>query len=188
MIKLLRNSERRHVRRDKQEVWISLFAEDNPDPLPNGFGFLLAFDELRLPRGASTEAHCEDETEVVTYVYKGSVSQQDTVGGSGVIHSGEFQRMSTGRRIRHKETSVSRTAAAHLFRVSLRSAQAGIDRGHEQKRFTEAQRHNSLCVVVSPDGRRGSLRVHQDVLVYSAIVDLSWCTNPARLPIMALVD
>lgn len=88
-----------------------------------------------------------------------------------MIHTGEFQRMSTGRRIQHKETSVSRTDSVHLFRISLRSAQAGLDRGHEQKRFTEAQRRNLLCVVASPDGRKESLRIHQDALVCSAILD-----------------
>lgn len=171
MIKLLRHSQRQHVRRGRQEVWHSFFAADPQTSLDSGFGFLLAFDELRLQPDASTEPHCEDETELVTYVYKGALSQEDTVGNSGVIHTGEFQRMSTGHRIRHKETSVSRTDGVHLFRMSLRSAQARIVRGHEQTRFTQAQRHNLLCVVVSPDGRQGSLRIHQDVLVCSAIID-----------------
>ncbi|MFO8073882.1 MAG: pirin family protein [Polyangia bacterium] len=171
MIELLRNSQRRHVRSGKREAWHSSFAKDLSGPLDSGFGFLLAFDELRLQPGASTEPHCEDETEVVTYIYKGALSQEDTAGNSGVIHTGEFQRMSTGSRIRHKETSVSRTDSVHLFRMSLRSAQAGLDPSHEQKRFTEAQRRNLLCVVASPDGRKGSLRIHQDVLLFSAILD-----------------
>jgi redox-sensitive bicupin YhaK (pirin superfamily) len=171
MIKLLRNSQRRHVRRGEQEVWRSFFSEDPPAPFDSGFGFLFAFDELRLQPNGSTEPRFEDEAEIVTYVYKGALSQEDTLGNSGVIHTGEFQRMSTGRRIRHKEASVSRTGDVHLFRMSLRSAQAGLVRGHEQKRFTEAQRHNLLCVVVSPDGRQGSLRIHQDALVCSAMLD-----------------
>lgn len=171
MIELLRNIQRRRVQHDKHEVWHSLFAKDLPGPLDSGFGFLLDFDELRLQPGASTEPHCEEGTEVVTYVYKGALSQEDTEGNSGVIHTGEFQRISNGRRIQHKETSVSGTASVHLFRISLRSAQAGLERGHEQQRFTEAERRNLLCVVVSPDGRKGSLRIHQDVLVCSAILD-----------------
>lgn len=171
MIKLLRNSDRHHVRRGKHEVRHSFFAEDLPSPLDSGFGFLLAFDELLLQPGAGIESHWENETEIVTYVYKGALSQEDTVGNSGVIHTGEFQRTSTGRRIRYKETSGSGTGSVHLYRISLRPAQAGLDRSHEQKRFTEAQRHNLLCVVASPDGRKGSLPIHQDVLVCSAILD-----------------
>jgi redox-sensitive bicupin YhaK (pirin superfamily) len=159
------------VQHGKHEEWHSFSVEDLPGSLDSGFGFLLAFDELQLQPGASTEPHCEDETEIITYVYKGALSQEDTEGNSGVIHTGEFQRMSTGRRIRHKETSVSRTNRVHLFRMTLQAAQVGLDRGHEQKRFTEVQRRNLLCVVVSPDRRKGSLRIHQDVLVCSAIID-----------------
>jgi redox-sensitive bicupin YhaK (pirin superfamily) len=172
MITLLRNGRRRHVQRGKQEVWHSFFAEDrdHPGPVAGGFGFLVAFDELRLPPGDSTEPHSDDEAEILTYVYKGALSQEDTAGNSGVIHAGEFQRMSTGR-IRHKETSVSRSDWVHSFQISLRPSEIGIERNHEQKRFTAAQRRNLLCVVASPDGRKGSLRIYQDVLVYSAILE-----------------
>jgi redox-sensitive bicupin YhaK (pirin superfamily) len=34
-----------------------------------------------------------------------------------------------------------------------------------------AQRRNALCVVASTDGRKGSLRIHQDALVCSSILD-----------------
>ena len=47
----------------------------------------------------------------------------------------------------------------------------GCDREQEQKRFTAAQRRNLLCVVASPDGRKGSLRIHQDALVCSSILE-----------------
>jgi len=171
MDKLIRSGQRRYVRGGTKEVWHSFFAEDVRAPFENGFGFLCAFDELRLSPNASSQPSFEDDTEIVTYVYQGALSQEDTVGNSGVIHTGEFQRMSTGRRIGRKETSVSRTGSVHLFRMSLRSAQAGFYGGYEQKRFTEAQRRNLLCVVVSPDGRQGSLRIPQDVLVCSAILD-----------------
>jgi redox-sensitive bicupin YhaK (pirin superfamily) len=34
-----------------------------------------------------------------------------------------------------------------------------------------AQRHNLPCVVASPDGRKGSLRIHQDVVICSSVLD-----------------
>ena len=46
MIKLLSDSQRRHVRRGKQEVWRSFFAEDPRAPFDSGFGFLFAFKVL----------------------------------------------------------------------------------------------------------------------------------------------
>ena len=169
MIMLLRHSERRQVRCGKQEAWSSVWAEDHPAPI-RGFGVLVAFDELRLAPGNSTEPHADNEAEVVSYVYQGALSQQDSAGYSGVVHAGEVQRMSTGRLIRHKETCVG-SGGVHLFRISLRPSVAGIDREQEQKRFTAAQRRNLLCVVASPDGRKGSLRIHQDALVHSCILE-----------------
>ena len=37
--------------------------------------------------------------------------------------------------------------------------------------FRVAQRHNLLCVIASPDGRKKSLKVLQDALIYSSILD-----------------
>ncbi len=162
MIKLLRNSQRLHVKQGRQDIWSSCI---------DAFGFLVAFDELRLPKGDSTEPHCDDETELVTYVYKGALSQEDTTGKSGVVHAGEFQCMSTGARIRHIETSVSRSDWVHFFRISLRPSQLGLAPGHEQAHFTAGQRRNVLCVVASPDGRKESLRIQQNALIYSSILD-----------------
>jgi redox-sensitive bicupin YhaK (pirin superfamily) len=132
---------------------------------------LVVFDEIRLAPGESTAPRAGNEEEMVIYVHRGALTQEDSAGNSGVIHAGEFQRMSTGHRIRHKETNAARSDSTHFFRISLRPSEAGLDRAHEQKRFTVAQRRNALCVVASPDGRKGSLRIHQDALIFSSVLD-----------------
>ena len=171
MVTVLRSIQRRHVQRGLQEFWHSFAARDQPAALADGFGFLVAFDEMRIPTGDTAELHSVDEDERVTYVHKGALSQEDTTGKSEVIHAGEFQHMSAGRRTRQKETSVARTDWAHIFRISLRPSEVGIGRDQEQRRFTAAERRNRLCVVASPDGRKGSLHIHQDALICSAILD-----------------
>jgi hypothetical protein len=79
--------------------------------------------------------------------------------------------MTAGNGLRHSETNASRTDWAHVFQIGLRPWEAGIDSSHEQKRFSAAQRRGGLCVVASPDARKGSLRIHQDALMYSALLD-----------------
>jgi redox-sensitive bicupin YhaK (pirin superfamily) len=171
MITLRRSAERRHVRRSKQEVWLTFFPEEHPGRQTVSFGLLTAFDEVWLSPGAGSITHREDEAEVVTYVHRGVLAQEDSTGRSGTIQAGEFQCMTSGRRIRHKETNASRTDGLHLFRSALYPSTLGLDRAHEQKRFTAAQRRNTLCLIASPDGRRGSLRVHQDAFLYSSILE-----------------
>ena len=93
------------------------------------------------------------------------------MGRAGVIRAGEFQCMTVGRGDRHAEKNASRSAEAHIFRIWLRPAQDELEAGHEEKRFSAAQRRGGLCVVASSDARRGSLRIHQDALVFSALLD-----------------
>jgi quercetin 2,3-dioxygenase len=170
MITLRRANERHHDRRRKQDVWHT-FQPDRADGLAGVFGTLEILDEDRLPPGAGVPRHAHRDAEIVTYVREGALAHEDSMGRSGVIHAGEFQRMTAGRGIRHSETNASRTDWAHVFQIWLRPSEAGLDPSHEQKRFSAAERRGGLCVVASPDARRGSLRIHQDALVYSAMLD-----------------
>jgi redox-sensitive bicupin YhaK (pirin superfamily) len=141
------------------------------DPLAGGLGTLETLNEERLPPGAGTPRHSHHDAEVVTYAREGALAYENSQGCSGVIQTGEFQRMTPGRGIRHNETNASRTEWAQVFQIGLRFWQTGLDSGYEQKRFSAAERRDGLCVVASPDARRGSLRIHQDALVYSAMLD-----------------
>ena len=170
MITLRRSKERYYDRRRKQEVWLTFHPQARADPLAGGFGSLEIFDEDRLAPGGYLAPHPPHDADIVTYVREGALAYDDSTGRSGVIHAGEFQRTTIGRGSRHSETNASRTECAHVFQIWLRPAQAGLEPGHEQKRFSAADRRGALCVVASSDARRGSLLIHQDAVVYSAML------------------
>jgi redox-sensitive bicupin YhaK (pirin superfamily) len=170
MITLLRAQEREHDRRHKRDVWLT-FPLDLAHPLTGGFGALETLNEDSLAPGAGVPRHLHRDAEIVTYAQAGALAYEDSMGCSGVIQAGEFQRMTTGVGIRHNETNASRIDGAHVFQIGLRSWQAGLEPGYEQKRFSAAERRAGLCIVASPDARRGSLRIHQDALIYSAMLD-----------------
>ena len=171
MAKALRSSERRYEHTGRKEIWHSFALPGHPTCLTCGFGVLVAFDELRLPPGDSLLLYFEDELETAIYVYQGAISQSEVGGVSEVLQTGEFQCASSGRGGPRIETSVSRSRPVHLFRIALRPDAVGLARARAHKRFTTAQRRNTLCIVASPDGREGSLRLHQDAMVYSAILE-----------------
>lgn len=153
-------------------MWLT-FSPPQEGPLrPAGdFGALVALNEVRLAPGGAFAPPAREEAEIVTYVYRGALAQEDSTGSSGVVQAGELQSMITGRGIRHKETNASRSEWAHIFRISLVPSQVGLGCGSEQKRFAAAQRRNVLCVVASPDGRKGSLRLLQDTIICSSVLD-----------------
>jgi quercetin 2,3-dioxygenase len=171
MITLRRSNERFHDRRRKQDLWFTFYSKDRADQLADGFGTLESFNEDRLPPGVGQPRHPHRDAEIITYVREGALAYEDSLGRSGVIQAGEFQRMTAGRGIRHSETNASRTEWAHVFEIWLQPSEPGLAPSHERRRFCAAERRGTLRVVASRDGRSGSLCVHQDASLYSAMLD-----------------
>jgi redox-sensitive bicupin YhaK (pirin superfamily) len=171
MITLRRANERHYDRRHRQEVWLTFYPRDRADPRADHFGPLESFSERRLPPGAIASRTPHHEAEIVTYVREGALAYEDAPGRSGVIQAGEFQVTTAGRGIRRSEKNASRSSWAHVFQLLLAPSEPGLEPGREQERFSVAQRRRGLCVVTSDDGRRGSLRIHQNALTYSALLD-----------------
>jgi len=171
LITVRRANERHHDRRGKRDAWLTFHAGNGAPPIGHGLGILEIFSETHLPPGASIPRYPRRETEIITYVREGTLAYEDAKGRPGVLCTGEFQRMTPGRGVRRNETNASRTDWAHVFQVGFYPSQAGPDAGHEQKRFSSAERRGLLCTVGSPDSRRGSLRIHQDAVMQSALLD-----------------
>jgi quercetin 2,3-dioxygenase len=171
MINVLRASHRRHRRHRKREVWRTFDPVDGSDRLAAGFGALENLEENRLPPFAEVARYAHGEAEILTYVHEGAVTCEDSLGHAGVIQSGEFACMSEVPGTRHRETNASRSDWAHVFQVRLRAAEVALDTGREQKRFSAAERRGGLCIVASPDARKGSLRLRQDTRVYAALLE-----------------
>lgn len=171
MIILRQAKERHHDRRRKREVWSTFDPRDRADPLADGFGALEIFNENRLRPGASVPRYSQQDAEVITYVREGTLAYQDSLGGAGVVRAGEFQRMTVGRGIRRNGTNASPIDHAHVFQIWLRPAKTGLEPSQDQRRFSVADRRGLLCVIASPDGRKGSLRIHQNALMHSALLE-----------------
>jgi len=159
MITLRRAKARDHDGRNRRDAWLTV--------CPGGE----TLREDRLAPGAGIPGGNRCDAEIVTYVHEGAVAFDDSTGRSGVIHTGEFQRMTVARGVRHAEMNASRTNWAHVFRIWLRSAHIDLDIGDEVRRFSVAQRRGGLCLVASSDARRGSLRIQRDALVFSTLLD-----------------
>lgn len=108
--------------------------------------------------------------EIIRYVREGSLAVQGADGTSALLHAGEFQCRSPGPGGRQDSSNPSAADVARVFEVWLRLA-GWLEPGQQQRRFSAAERRGSLCIVASPDGRRGSLHIHQDALLYSALLD-----------------
>jgi len=169
MITIRTAEERQHVRYRRHEVWHT-FRGGTGDAA-EGFGLLRRFDEERIPPGGAISARAQLDSEVMTYVREGALTREGRVGVPEILQAGEFRLSAAGRGTDQVATNASPRDWAHVFRIWLRVADAGLTPGPAQKRVGSAERRGLLCLVASPDARRGTLRTHQDALVCAALLD-----------------
>lgn len=96
---------------------------------------------------------------------------RDSLGTGSTIQPGELQRITAGTGITHSEFNASETDLVHLYQIWLLPERAGLKPGYEQRAFPEDERRNQLRLVASPEGREGSLTIHQDAQLYLASLD-----------------
>ena len=140
------------------------------DPAHMGFRALRVINEDRVDPGAGFDPHPHRDMEILTYVLSGALEHQDSMGNGSVIRPGDVQRMTAGTGVVHSEQNASATEPVHLLQIWLLPARTGLAPGYEQKAFPEAERRGRLRPLASADGREGSVTVHQDVTLYSALL------------------
>ena len=141
------------------------------DPAHMGFGALRVINEDRVEPGAGFDTHGHKDMEIISYVLDGALEHKDSIGTGSVIRPGDVQRMSAGTGIHHSEFNPSEDAPVHFLQIWIIPERAGIEPGYEQKAFPPAGRQGVLRLVGSRDGRDGSLTIHQDVDLYSTLLD-----------------
>jgi quercetin 2,3-dioxygenase len=173
MMTVRRGTARRFIRRRREDLWLTFDPNDQVDALSSGFGSLEMFQELRLRPGrrSGIPLRRHRDGEIVTYVHEGALLYRDSTGRSGVTQAGEFQRVNCAAGVRHSQSNASRADWAHAFQMRLRPCGGDLETEREQKRFSAAERRGVLCVVASPDGRRGSLQIGQDALISATMLD-----------------
>lgn len=140
------------------------------DPRHMGFGALRVLNEDTVQPGAGFASHPHRDMEILSYVLDGALEHCDSLGSGSVIRPGEVQRLSAGTGVRHSEFNPSSSEPVHFLQIWILPARRGLDPGYEQKALPEEQRRGRLQLIASSDGREESVRVHQDVDVYSTLL------------------
>jgi len=127
-------------------------------------------DDTVMP-GQGFGTHGHQDMEIVSYVLDGALEHKDSMGNGSVIRPGDLQRMSAGTGVRHSEYNPSPTEPVHFLQIWLVPNRTGVQPGYEQKHFPLEDRRGRLVLLVSPDGRDGSLSAHQDGLLYGTLLE-----------------
>lgn len=144
---------------------------DYYDPGQMGFRALRVINEDWVRPGQGFGMHGHRDMEIITYVLEGALEHRDSLGNGSVLRPGEFQRMTAGTGIRHSEFNPSESEPVHLYQIWLHPDRPGWPPSYDQRAFPEEERRGRFRLVASPDGRDGSLTIHQDAEVLLSSLD-----------------
>ncbi len=141
------------------------------DPNRMGFRSLRVINDDRIVPGAGFPTHSHRDMEILTYVLEGAVEHKDSLGTGSVIRPGDAQIMSAGTGISHSEFNPSAMEALHLLQIWILPDQEGLAPRYEQKAFSREEKLGKLCLIAAKDGLDGAVTIHQDVDLYTSILE-----------------
>lgn len=164
------SGERGHAMHGWLDSFHTFSFADYHDPAHMGFRALRVINEDRVSPGRGFGAHPHRDMEIITYVLDGALEHKDSMGTGSVIRPGDVQRMSAGTGVMHSEYNASREVPVHFLQIWILPERRDLPPSYEQRSFGRDERAGTLRVIASPDGRDGSVTVHQDVELYASLL------------------
>lgn len=170
MITIRPSAERLHTQIGWLDSRHTFSFGEHYDPRFMGFRALRVINEDRVAPGQGFGTHPHRDMEIVSYVLDGALRHQDSLGTGSVIRPGDVQRMTAGTGVLHSEFNASDTDPVHFLQIWITPEKTRLQPGYEQRTFPIDRRRGRLTLVASRDARQDSIRIHQHVDLYSAVL------------------
>jgi len=171
MINIRQGQERGHFNHGWLDTYHTFSFDAYYDPEHMGFRSLRVINEDRVKPARGFPTHGHRDMEIITYVLEGMLEHKDSMGTGSIIRPGDVQRMSAGTGVTHSEFNASQRESVHLLQIWILPERRGLSPGYEQKNFSREDLRGKLKLIASPEGKEGSVIVHQDALLYGSTLE-----------------
>ena len=181
MITIRKSGDRGHANFGWLDSYHTFSFGNYYDPEHMGFRSLRVINQDRVNGGGGFGTHGHRDMEIVSYVLEGALDHKDSMGNGSTIVPGDVQRMTAGTGVMHSEFNHSDSDPVRFLQIWIEPSQTGLEPGYEQTRFSREDKLNQLRLIASPNGRDGSVTVHQDASIYATVLEADR-TLDYRLP------
>jgi redox-sensitive bicupin YhaK (pirin superfamily) len=168
MLQVRRSAERGHSNHGWLDSRHTFSFGDYFDPSLVGFGVLRVINEDHVQAGAGFATHGHKNMEIISYVLEGTLAHKDSLGNGSIIRPGDVQCLTAGTGVQHSEFNHSASEPVHFLQIWIDPDQKNLRPSYQQNRFEDVTLRGRLRVVASPDGREGSVVIHQNAQMYAA--------------------
>lgn len=97
---------------------------DYYEPARMGWGAIRVWNDDEIAANSGFPPHPHRDMEIITYVRKGAITHQDSMGNQGRTGAGDVQVMSAGTGVRHAEYNLEQEPTT-LFQIWIEPTRTG---------------------------------------------------------------
>ena len=140
-------------------------------PMGHAFGPLRVWNDDEIAANSGFDMHPHRDMEIITYVRRGAITHQDSLGNKGRTGAGDVQVMSAGTGIVHAEFN-RETEATELFQIWVEPNQLNLPPRWDAMEFPKSAAAEGLVPLASGQAEvTGGLKIFQNATLYGAHLD-----------------
>ena len=171
MLQIRRSKERGYEDKGWLQMYHTFSFGDYYDPDFLNYRSIRVINEVTLKGGKGLGMHTHRDMEMFIYVIDGVLEHKDDRGHTALIRPGEVQKISAGVELTHGEYNLSHNLPVHFMEFWITPEESGLQPMVTHKLFSSASKWGQWCLIASKNGRDGSMRIHQDVDIFTTLLD-----------------
>jgi redox-sensitive bicupin YhaK (pirin superfamily) len=170
ILRLKKSADRGHVNHSWLDSYHSFSFTGYYNPAYMHYSVLRVINEDTINPAEGFAMHPHKNMEIITYMLHGVLRHEDSLFSSSDIKVGDVQCMTAGTGVLHSEYNASNIDKVHLLQIWIFPDKKLLEPSYSVKNFTDALKTDRWCLIVSNDGREGSLKIHQDISLFATIL------------------
>lgn len=132
------------------------------DPQRIHFGALRVLNDDYVEAGRGFGTHPHDNMEIISIPLEGDLEHKDSMGNTTVIRKGDIQVMSAGTGVSHSEYNKNKDQPVKFLQIWVFPNKKNVEPRYDQITLNEADRHNTLQQILSPNAADAGVWIHQN--------------------------
>jgi len=112
-----------------------------------------------------------------SYVLGGALEHKDSMGNIETIERGAVQFTTAGTGIQHSEYNHNHNEWVHFLQIWVKPNQLNLKPRYATGHFTDQQKLNTLCPIITPDGKENTIKINNDFRMYASILQPNQSVN-----------
>lgn len=130
------------------------------------FGVLRVLNDDIIHAKGGFGKHSHTDMEIISYVVKGEITHEDSMGNSETLKRGDVQYLSAGTGITHSEYNENESDVLRLLQIWIVPPKKSLTPLYGSHKFEELESKNKILNIVSSVNGKAKIKIHQDINIY----------------------